>query len=210
MRTGLWVLMAALVLFPVGYFILSWPDYAFRIGAIGNWFGTVVGVIVGIPVGMSLARAQESARAESERSRDEKNRREILRSMRHRLYGEIEFNLTLVKSLSDVLGKSPAARADVWNWAVEIMAQVEIDAYRELDAMLIPEERVPYAAVSLAYGDLRRLAGRIREGSAAHSFLYGYSADEASANRRLEEATRHAHIVDSELTSALAKFEVPS
>jgi hypothetical protein len=194
MRVGLWAFVTALLLFPVAYFGVSWPDYTFRIGAMGNWFGTVVGVVVGVPIGVQLARAQQLAQAESERKREDHKRQEYLRSVKHRVYAELEQNLTLVKHLNEVLGKSPKARADVWKWSLEIMGQVENEAFRELHAMLIPEERASFAAISLAHANMKRLVGRIRESSVAHDFLYGYSADEVTANWRLSKASNSSSI----------------
>jgi hypothetical protein len=71
MRRLAWLLVIALVAFPVGYFLLHWGDYSFRIGAMGNWFGTVVGVIVGVPVGIALSKLQQKAQADEERAREQ-------------------------------------------------------------------------------------------------------------------------------------------
>src|ERR1017187_9587756 len=199
----LWIAVVVLVGFPIAYFILHWSDSCFRDGAVGNWFGTVVGVIVGVPVGMALAGAQQRMRSESDRLLEKSNREERQGSIEHRVYDEVQHDSTLVGHLAEVLSKSPTARSDLWSWAEQIVSGMEFDAYRELDAMLLPKERATYARVARAHGDLRRLVSRIRQSTAAHAFLYGYSANEAEANSRLSGAKAHVSTVQSELATAL-------
>jgi hypothetical protein len=207
MRVLLWIIVVVLVLFPVGYFVWHWSDSSFRDGAIGNWFGTVVGVVVGIPVGMAVVRAQQKSHAESEQQRELAIRKEYLRSIRNRVFDELQYNSGLVTYLAEVLSKSPTARSDLWRWASQIVTAIEIEDYRELDAMLLPEERGLYGGVMLAYGDLRRLVSRIQESAAVHDFLLGYSANEGEANFRLGEAKAHAGIVQSEISSAIKNIQ---
>lgn len=42
-KITLWSLAVALTVLPTAYFFLRWQDQSFRDGAMGNWFGTVVG-----------------------------------------------------------------------------------------------------------------------------------------------------------------------
>src|SRR6266404_5464139 len=156
MRVLLWTVIVILVLFPIAYFVRHWSDSSFRDGAIGNWFGTVVGVVVGIPVGMALARAQQRSQIESDQRREIAIRGERVRSIRHRVYEELQHNSGLVTHLAGVLSKSLTARSDLWSWAAQIVSAIEFEDYRELDSMLLPEERGFYAGVALAYSDLRR------------------------------------------------------
>jgi len=207
MRVLLWTVVFVLVLFPVVYFVRYWSDISFRNGAIGNWFGTVVGVVVGIPVGMALARAQQKSHAKLEQCRELAIRKEYLRSIRHRVYDELQHNSGLVAHLAGVLSKSPTARSDLWGWASQIVTAMEFEDYRELDVTLLPEERGFYGGVALAYGDLRRLLSRIRESTAVHDFLLGYSASEGEANFRLDEAKAHVGIVQAEVSSAIKNIE---
>jgi hypothetical protein len=209
MRFFLWMAITILVFFPVAYFVLHWSDSSFRNGAVGNWFGTVVGVIVGVPVGMALARAQQRSQAEADRRRETAIRMERLRSLEHRVYSELQHNSTLCTYLAEVLSKSATARADLWGWAVRVASAIECEAYGELDAMLLPEERATYGSLALAYLDLRRLVNRIRESTAAHDFLIGNSANEAEANGRLGEAKAHINIVQSELATAFKDLSSP-
>jgi hypothetical protein len=198
-----------LVLFPVVYFVLHWSDSSFRSGAVGNWFGTVVGVVVGVPVGMALARAQQKAQAEADRRRETAIRMERLRSIKHRVYDELQHNSGVVAYVAEVLSKSATARSDLWGWAVQVVGAVEFDAYGELDSVLLPEERADYGSLALAYLDLRRVVNRIRESTAAHDFLIGYSANEVQANWRLSEAKAHINIVQSELVTGLKDISPP-
>jgi len=173
----------------------------------GNWFGTVVGVIVGVPVGIALSKLQQKAQADEERAREQAVKRERQTSTNHRVYDELQNNLALVNYLAGVLSKSPSARLDLWNWAERIASGMEFEAYRELDGLLLPEERGHYGAVLLAYYELRRLTSRIREAAVAHDFLIGYSANENEANVQLAQAKAHAGIVQSEVASALDRLK---
>ena len=166
------MVVVILVAYPIAYFILNWSDRTFRDGAVGNWFGTVVGVVVGVPVGMALARAQQKAQSESERLHELAIRRERQRSIAHRVYEELEYNLTLVKYLTQVLSKSPTTRGDLWDWAEKVVGGMEFEAWREFDATLLPEQRSTYASSELAYRDVKRLVSRVRESTAAHGFLF--------------------------------------
>lgn len=202
MRIVLWIAVAALIVFPVAYFALHWWDPNFRDGAVGNWFGTVVGVVVGIPVGLALAEAQQNSQVRAERSRQEQVKREQQRSLRHRVYQELEYNATLVVHLSDVLSKSESAASGVWNWAVKIAESIEFDARRELESTLAHDERAPDAAVGLAYLDLKRLVHRVRESAAAYAFLLS-EANHAEANSQVNQAKAHTRIVLDEIGGAI-------
>ena len=207
-RLLVWIAVVVLVLFPIFYFVLHWSDSSFRYGAVGNWFGTVVGVIVGVPVGLALARAQQKSRDEADRRTELAIRTERIHSIAHRVYDEVQYNSTLVAKLFVVLSMSPVARSDLWAWAVKIVSAIEFEAYRDLDAMLLPEERAKYSGVALAYIDSRRLVNRVRESTAAHDFLGGYSANSHEANVRLGEAKAHVNIVQSELADALTELRL--
>jgi len=128
---------------------------------------------------------------------------ERLRSIKYRVYDELQHNSSVVADLAEVLSKSATARSDLWGWAVQVVSAIEFDAYEELDSMLLPEERGNYGFLALGYRDLRRVASRIRESTAAHDFLMGYSANETQANWRLSEAKAHVNLTQSELATAL-------
>ncbi|MGE5053541.1 MAG: hypothetical protein ACM3WP_05190 [Acidobacteriota bacterium] len=198
-----WVLIFGLVLFPVIYFAVNWSNETFREGAIGNWFGTVIGVIVGVPVGVTLAKAQQKSQAEADKRRDAFIRAERLRSMKRRVFDELQHDSGVVKQLAEVLSKSQMARSDLWSWAVQTANAIEFEAYREFDAMMLPEERGCFDALAVGYLDLRRLVSRIRESLPAHEFLMGYSASEEAANWRLQETKAHIDVVLSELATAI-------
>jgi hypothetical protein len=212
MRILLWMVIAILLLFvlyPVFYLVLHWSDSSFRSEAVGNWFGTVVGIVVGVPAGMVLTRAQQRAQAEADRRREKAIRMEHLRSIKHRVYDELQHNSGVVADVADILSKSATARSDLWGWAFQVVGAVEFDAYRELDSVLLPEERAAYGSLALAYLDLRRVVNRIRASTAAHAFLIGYSADEKQANRRLGEAQAHINIVQLEIATGLKDISSP-
>lgn len=201
-----WLGVAALVLFPAVYFVIRWCDVSFREAAIADWFGTIAGVIVGVPVGLALARFQQRAAVEADRRKEVEIRDEKIRSIKHPLYSELEYNSKCVEQLAVALSKSPHARRDLWDWVKQIADSVEFEAYGRFDAILLPEERGHYGGLLLAYENLRRLVNRVRESALEFVFLTGYSANEEEADYRLTEIKQKVNIVLSEITRALEEL----
>jgi hypothetical protein len=198
--------MAALLLaYPVWYSIGHWSESAFRDAVVAGWFSTVVGVIVGVPTALQLARAQQKSQDRVEAARAVRQLSEERRILRERLLEEVSFNHDAVAALQEVLARGKSARADLWKWAstiadsFEFVARFDVEkviAFRTSGAQL---QDVPFY---LAYRDLKRLLHMVTQSGAAHDFFYGYSADEAAANRRLEDVRHFAGVVARQLVDA--------
>jgi len=110
-KSWLWILVAAVIIVPIVYFIAHWPDQAFRDSALGNWFATVLGVIVGIPIALEINRRQQLAqdkRMSKGREDEELIRKNKILTL---VKKELEFN-------RDILGnrqpqKARAARFEI-------------------------------------------------------------------------------------------------
>ena len=116
-----WLIVGALIAFPIVYSIQHWSSSSFRDGAVGSWLGTALGVIVGLPIGLSLDRLRERA-----------VRKDTQHSLGHLVYRELEFNSGLVALLEEALAQSPKAGSDFWNWAETVVNGIELETYREI------------------------------------------------------------------------------
>lgn len=202
-RIVLWSLAILLTGFPIWYLIAHWCNTSFRESAIGNWFGTVVGVIVGVPVALWLANTQRRYQDLAEKRARDQERQEQLSISTNYLYNELSKNEEVLARLQEVLSKPLNARTDVWRWAREVADSFEFSAYRQFWALLItPVERKSYALIDLAYLELKRFVSKVKEATAAHEFYYGYSADEKSANLQLIELRQYSEIIASNLKQA--------
>jgi hypothetical protein len=206
-----WSLAAVLTAVPTWYFLRHWHDQSFRDGAIGNWFGTVIGVIVGVPVAIYLVRVQQRAQERAEAEQRRHDRAEQVRNIRERLFEEVQYNLSAVGQLEEILKQTVAARSDLWDWARQVVDTFEFAARREFEAIsLTDSERAAYAMLDLAYRDLRRLGNNFRQAGSAYAFLLGYSANEGVANWQLGETRQFAGIVVSHLRHAADNLDQQS
>jgi len=198
-----WIVLAILAVYPTAYFLGHWSNQSFRDGAIGNWFGTVVGVIVGVPVAVRLARVQQLAQERADREQHQRARGEQFRRITQRLWEELQYNIDAVVQLAEMLQKLPTARAELWDWARQVADSFEFTAWRDFESFALSDsERVAYGMTDIAYRDLRRLANKVRQGAGTHALLAGYSAHDGAANWQMSETLQFARIVYSELSQA--------
>jgi hypothetical protein len=203
-----WIITLVLVALPIGYFVIRWQNEQFRDGALGNWFGTVVGVVVGVPIALWLSERQQRAQEAVERSNRDRDRAEQIRHLRGRQFEELQHNTGAVSQLLGILSKTRTARADVWEWAARVVDSFEFDARRHFELLaLSPDERLGDADLERAYRDLQRLTYRVREAAAAHAFFHGYSADEKSANWQQEEVRHFAELVSTDLAKTVERMK---
>lgn len=189
-----WLAVVALVVFPIVYSVQHWSSSTFQDAAVGSWLGTALGVIVGLPVGLALDRLREHALRKDRRH-----------SLGHLVYLELEFNLGLVGLLDEALAKSPKSDSEFWNWAEKVVSGIELGAYRELGATLMPEERIFYASVSHSYDSLRKLVSSIRR-SAAEIVLLLASGNQGQANNLVIGAKVQSDIVLSQIKNAFKEL----
>src|SRR6266478_8373856 len=104
-----WFVAAILVLSPTVYFLMHWSSQSYREGAMGNWFGTVLGVIVGVPIALSIARFQQILQDRAENEKHQRARKEQFRRITQRLWDEIQYNSGEVTELAEMLQKLPIA-----------------------------------------------------------------------------------------------------
>ena len=88
-RAATWLIVAAVAIWSLLYFVQHFQSTGFQEGAMGNLFATILGVVVGIPIALEISRRQQdsqSAAAQAERQAEEtKRKRKILSLLRTEL-----------------------------------------------------------------------------------------------------------------------------
>jgi hypothetical protein len=196
-----WLIVGALIAFPIVYSVHHWSSSSFRDGAVGSWLGTALGVIVGLPTGLALERLRERA-----------VRKGRQHSLGHLVYRELEFNSGLVALLEEALAQLPKdgpvtkAGPDFWNWAEALISGIKLETYRELGATLMPEERVFYAQVLNSYDSLWTLASTVRQSKAKNVLLLA-SGNEGEASNLVIGAQARSEMVLSQIKDAIEELK---
>lgn len=174
----IWLLIGALSLIPILYFLIHLTDSNFRDNAIGNWFATVIGVLVGIPIGLEINRYQQKAQDKINAVKKFQEDRRRLNLILERLERELLYDRRKVEDLNQALGQSTSARLDLFEWAITIVDSFSFIANSDLIEtglhVYLPSrvESQLYAA----YRDLNELLHMVKQAAAAARFFYGYSS----------------------------------
>ena len=99
-RVSLWLLVTAIVLWAVVYFLLHFGSSSFQEGAMGNLFATIIGVVVGIPIALEISRRQQAA--EHARNTERMEQEELQR--KHKVLSLLRSEL--LSNKSDLLDRS--------------------------------------------------------------------------------------------------------
>jgi len=117
----IWLLISALSLIPILYFLVRITDTTFRDNAIGNWFATAIGVLVGIPIGLEINRHQQKAQEIVDAKKKIQEDRERLNLILDRLERELVYDREKVEDLQQALMQSRSARLDLFEWTITIV-----------------------------------------------------------------------------------------
>jgi hypothetical protein len=197
---------ALLIIVPLAYSMSRLSDSSYWSSAMSGWFATIMGIVAGVPFALWISRWQQLSTEAAQSQREGWQKAETLRLLRHRIHHELQYNLSRIEQLVNLMTLTQGvARVDHWRWVITIVESFEFDAHEALSrsTLVPPESLIDYASIDNAYRELRRIFHRAHQSAAAHDFYYGYQGNESSANWQLSEFHQHVIIVKSAISMAL-------
>lgn len=182
---------------PVWLYMLleKWPDLVI------NVFGVALGFIGGWWSSSSIVKWQIKKQSEDQLRKD----LDTLKFLYHRATLELRDNRNKTEQLCRTIDLSKNARKDMWEWINAIADAYLFDAYYELmrsgASRLLPSDIQNELYTS--HEMIVDLIHMIKQSKAAHSFYYGYSGDENSANLLFNNTKTYSRTVFEHLKYAV-------
>lgn len=155
---------------------------------IPDFIVTFSGVLLGVFGGGLFSIMVAKWQFKKQESRDKKRDLELLTVISNRVYLELDYNKHTTKELRNTLELCTASRNDIWGWAISIVdsySTVEYDNLLRSGLTRILPSNVNHTLYA-SYKNIVDLSHTVKKARLAHSFYYGYSANEKEANALYE------------------------
>ncbi len=181
------VVLIVIILSALSYFSYNWAqsDILFRTQLAGGLLTTFTGALLGVILGLEVNRFRDKL----EKIRSDKKALSRANMLLELVDKELEENQLYISEMHGHLGKGKSARLDLWEHAETMVDSLSFNAYHMLiekkvqDCLALEQE----GSLHSLYQLLNRLSHRVRQAKAEHSYVLGYSGNQARANELRNE-----------------------
>ena len=194
------IIFVVLSIIPIYYFLSNSRNEQFILNAMGNWFGSLLGVFAGGILAFEIAMIQVNLQEKNNSNAKARERHNKALPISEWLNDELTNNIGRLHRLQNVLFTAEYSSIELWDYAITISDGFTTHAFeRIISEGLASEIPSSHLLLSRAYDDLVDLQQRIREGKTAHIYLNEKEIEITSPNKELSLVKGYADLVMTQL-----------